>query len=410
MNQTTTYTATASTPPLNKEVRKERDLSMDFLKGFACVLMVIAHAPLIFPDTPLAGLIRMAIGPLTAVFFGTAAEAALLQRKSYGLKPTILIYVWLFFLGANMSPLMQHFELYDHVKIIEMLSIIALGCLLVLLLDEYLKPNRWGYLAVALGIVALKFALDYFGSDIDWPQFFAINKGSVEYLPNGNAKVYPGFAMIPWLAVFPFVIFVRKSSILSNLIVSSLCSAAVIILILTGVISDIQLDIFNKWDQTPGWILMAGALNSFVFAIFAPNEAVLPFKPKWVINLGRNSLAFLYAHIFGIVFGWILIMFLLNDNSPIFKSIPYMYVIRQYLFWVIAISLSLLITFVIGKIPPLSIFKKYPAWIALLFLIYAVPFVITGNPIFNWISWIIEYTFGILIVANFPYLVGRLRN
>ncbi|NLF78377.1 MAG: hypothetical protein GX573_22005 [Chloroflexi bacterium] len=397
--------ASMATEPL-PAVKAERDRSIDYLKGFVCALMVIAHAPMIFADSPGAWLIRQMISPGTAIFFGLAAETALLQRRRYGFRPVSLTYVWLFFLGANLTPLLQHFGRFDHLLVVEILTMIAVGCLFILLLDEYLHPGRWGYLAITLALVLCRLGISEFGRDVNWPLFLAVKPGAVEYLPDGSARVYPGFSLIPWLGTFPLVQFLRRSSTLSNLIVSLICSAGIVLLMLTGQVVDLQLDLFNKWETTPAYMLWFCAFNSLFFALFAREKPILPYWPAVFITLGKNSFSYLYAHMFGIFFGGYVTFFLFNERSLLFQHLPFIAPVRQYLLWLTALLLSILLTRLIMRIPRLEVFRYTLTWLVLLALIYVVPLVV---PIFV-IVWLLEYVFGILMVIHFPVLLESLRR
>lgn len=398
--------AVASPPPNSISNPRKRDPSIDFLKGIGCLLMVIAHAPLPFSDTHGAWLIRQMISPGTAIFFGLAAQTALIQRERYGLKATLLTYLSLFLLGSNLTPLMQHFGRFDHLILLEMVSMIAIGSIFILLVEESFQLGRWGYLLLTLGCLSIKWGVDLSLPDLDWPRFLMVKAGSIDYLADGSVRNYPGFSLIPWLAVFPFIQFLRRSTPTSNLLFGLLCALGIKQIQLRGGIIDLQLDLFNKWEVTTSYLLWFGLFNSLFFALFPPEKARLPYRPAFLISVGKESFLFLYAHMVGIFFALFISHALFNEQSHLFHWFSFLSSWRQYLLWIISAALSIQITKWLAKIPPSPLFRRRSPWVVLLLLILVTPLVI---PVFQ-LVWIIEYGLGIAMVTHLPMLMAQLRR
>lgn len=288
--------------------KTQRDRSLDFLKGFACIQMLIAHSHVIFFDTPGSIWIRAFCGYATTIFFGISGITALIQIKHYGIKATLGIYVWLYLLGVSMVFLVFHTDNLDHIFIVEMLQIIALGCIMLILLEHYVAPNRWGYLAISLVFIALKFLIDAWGAHQAQP--WPLPRGLVNPVPDLltynaflNPSFYPGFTLIPWLWVFPFCIFVRRSTPAFNLFWGVACFVAIWVMHLLGY----ELQLHNKWNIPPDYFLAITGYTMVQFGILHPNAHTLFTRiPVWIESLGKDVLLFLYVHFAGIFFGGII--------------------------------------------------------------------------------------------------------
>lgn len=412
--------STQTTPQTGETVipKTKRDRSLDFLKGFACIQMLIAHSPVIFFDTPGSIWIRALCGYATTIFFGISGITALIQIKHYGIKATLGIYVWLYFLGVSMVFLVFHTDNLDHIFIVEMLQIIALGCIMLILLESYVAPNRWGYLAISLVFIALKFLIDAWGANQlqPWPLPRALVTpvpGLLHYDLFLNPNFYPGFTLIPWLWVFPFCIFVRRSSPRFNILWGVICLLAVGVMYLMG----FDLALYNKWDIPPEYFLALTGYTMIQFGVIHPDaDSLIARLPIWIEKLGKDVLLFLYIHFAGIFFGGFISVALFQGGllqlpgQPqgfVFTLFPTLTILtRQYLAWCISLLIALGVLYLVKKIPLAGIFDRIASWYFLVFLIWFVPMV-TPEP---GMVWFLELFFGITYVVHFSKLTTLLRR
>jgi len=116
-----------------------RDHSLDLIKGFACLLMIFAHAPGI-ANSPLTSLLYghnnklvqtfYLLGEFAPVFFfSVSGVVGYLQAQKYQPKSVLLGYLFLFFLGFSYNGITQ-IEFYKDFQI-EIIQIIAIGVLAV---------------------------------------------------------------------------------------------------------------------------------------------------------------------------------------------------------------------------------------------------------------------------------------
>lgn len=406
--------------PLKKAVthKTKRDRSLDFLKGFACIQMLIAHSTVLFFDTPGALWVRVLSGYATIIFFGISGITALIQIKHYGLKATLSIYIWLYILGVSMVFLVFHTENLDHFFLIEILQIIALGCIMLILIEHFIKPNRWGYLAIALFFIALKFIIDAWGAGQlqPWPLPRALVTtipGLLRYDFAYNPNFYPGFTLIPWLWVFPFCIFVRRSTPRFNLTGALVCVLALAVMYYSGM----ELQLHNKWNAPVEYFIALAAYTMFQFGLLHANSHTLIQRlPVWIETLGKDVLLFLYVHFAGVFFGSMLAIFLFqggwallpNHQEGLFYILfPTLTTLtRQYVAWVFNLSIALAILWAVKKIPLSSLFDQIYSWYLVAFLIWLIPIIVPAPPA----VWFLELFLGVTYVLHFPKLTALLRQ
>lgn len=80
-----------------------RDRSLDFLKGVACLMMILAHAPV--PIPPGWGLCFYVASMAPAVFFPVTGITTLYQIKKRNLKVLFFFYAIFFILGFSYNAL-----------------------------------------------------------------------------------------------------------------------------------------------------------------------------------------------------------------------------------------------------------------------------------------------------------------
>jgi hypothetical protein len=410
----------------------ERDHALDWLKGLACILMLMAHVPPIFIDSPGAWLLRWFAGMVPILFFGLAAETALIQSRRYGFKAAAVLYGWLFLLGANLVAIVLHKGRFDHFAYLEILQIIAIGSLFVMLLDRFsFKP--WGYLGAAVACLVLKFAIDRWGHGVEWPVALVVPSEKIAYTPEGDARFFPGFPLVAWLWVFPFVVFVRRSSRVINGVLAALCVlgvAGALVWIepelgltqyggaLFGFLGGLTLEraaevqaffvrfleFFDKWEMSFPYVLaLMGMVSLLMWWVSFRSERVL--RSARMTRLGRRPLEFLYMHFLGLAISTPVLYVVLKEDGFLMQLAPALGWVRQYLLWAVSLWVSLMLMKLLPKLPKCRWLNSFYGWAGLLVLVYLVPIIVPFG-----LAWWIQFGLGVLIITHFPVLTDLIRQ
>jgi len=353
-----------------------RDHSLDLLKGVACVLMLLAHTQLQI-DLPSKALTFLgSFAPI--LFFAVSGITANFQALKYPPAGIVITYAMIFLLGLSFAAVVvgdfwAAFEM-------DILQIIAVGVLVLYLVQRYLKPGPWFHLGAAVGVFALKLAADALPRDVDWVGYLV---GLV--LEPGN------FVLVPWLFPFFLGMFCYLAPNRHNL---WLTGAAVLGLGVAGA-SGIPLGIDNRWDMTIGYFLFSLLLTSAAFytARRLSQELVACAFP-WLLWLGKYSLLFLYVHM-GVI--WLVREY----THGIWGT---------YLVWPTVAAASLV---VMWALPPAlaalrvpALMSRFPAWIGLLALVLAAPLALpAGAPLV-----LTELALGLVFSLYYPSMTQALKG
>jgi hypothetical protein len=353
-----------------------RDQSLDLLKGAACVLMLLAHTQLQV-DLPSKGLTFLgSFAPI--LFFAVSGITANFQADKYPVAGIIVTYAMIFLLGLSFAALVvgnfwTAFEM-------DILQIIAVGVLVLYLVQRYLKPGPWFHLGAALAVFAGKLATDALPRDSAWAGYLA---GVV--LEPGN------FVLVPWLFPFFLGMFCYLAPNRHNL---WLGGSAALGLGLAGA-AGVPLGIDNRWDMTIGYFLCSVMLTAgaFYLARRLPQERMTRTFP-WLLWLGRYSLLFLYVHM-GVI--W-----MVREYAPGIWG--------TYLVWPVVAAASLLVMWVLPpalaalRVPALM--SRFPAWIGLLALMLAAPLMLPeGAPLV-----LTELALGLIFALYYPAMTRALKG
>lgn len=273
---------------------QERDLSLDYLKGIGCAMMLLAHSAV----QQSAGLVILALfffGHLAPVlFFAVTGVTAQFQARRHSLSHALAYFGALFLFGLSYSGMFSASPLSDFK--FEILQIIALGALAVVLLARALpQAAALLWLAVGLGLFALKLLLDLLAPEIDGAGLLMPAAHHVPWhlLKTGESLVLTGFPLLPWLAFF----FIGCAAYrLSSRTLFGLTLAALLGL---GIVAGLglEVDLRNKWDMSATYFLQALVLLFAAF-LFARRYLSRPVRGLGVLlDWGRNSLLFLYVHL-----------------------------------------------------------------------------------------------------------------
>lgn len=329
-----------------------RDQSLDLLKGIACLLMILAHTHL---QIDLPSKILTFLGGFTPIlFFAVSGITANFQARKYPVTGIVTAYAMIFLLGLSFASMIvgNFWVAFD----MDILQIIAVGVLLLFLIQRFLDPSPWFYLAATVAVFALKLLTDALPRDTWWMHYLV------------NIVLEPGnFVAIPWL--FPFFLGMF-CYLIPNRYNTWLAGAAILAMGSVWGLG-LPLGIDNRWDMTLGYFLFSILLTSMSFYVarqlpqtFVANNLTLL---TW---LGKNSLLFLYVHI-GVI--WLI----RNYTQGIWGT---------YWVWPAVCAASLALMAVLPgllsalRVPQLMV--RFPAWIVLLVLILAAPLTLpAGTPL-----------------------------
>jgi hypothetical protein len=326
-----------------------RDHSLDLLKGVACVLMLLAHTQLQI-DLPSKALTFLgSFAPV--LFFAVSGITADFQARKYPVTGIVATYVMIFLLGLGFAAMVAgNFWVAFNMDI---LQIIAVGVLVLYLVQRYLKPGPWFHLGAAVTVFALKFVTDALPRDAWWMAY--LDKVLLE---PGN------FVIIPWLFPFFLGMFCHFAPNRHNLWLAGSAVLALGLIWATGT----PLGIDNRWDMSTGYFLFSILLtaSSFYIARRIPQDFIARALSS-LLWLGKNSLLFLYVHM-GLI--WLVKTY----TQGIWET---------YLIWpvvaVMSITLMWILPALLGRLHVPEMMNRFRSWVALLVLILVAPLVLPGG-------------------------------
>lgn len=349
---------------------KQRDTSLDLLKGIACVLMVFAHSTGI-ENSPLTSIflgetskvIRIIyhLGETAPVlFFAVSGIAGYLQAKKYGIKSVSISYFFLFFLGFSYNGITQR-NFYGDFEF-EILQIIAVGAFLVFCIQYLNKPLPVVFLVIGCIIFLMKLSLDHFSWIKDQLVFI---EGII--LPPGT------FPLLPWLFLFFLGVYAYIASNKYNLLLASVSMGAFIILEILSLTGKLPIDLqpTNKWDMSLGYFLLSCFLLFSTFYLTRKfNIDRLKYISQIILFWGETSLLFLFIHKFVIR---------VLQRSSAWNSFLFAILKNPIIFYVLVLLFTTFIMKLILRIKTntfvSSIFSDIRAWMVLVVLVLIVPLI-----------------------------------
>lgn len=254
-----------------------RDYSLDAIKGVACILMILAHAKLNSEESTVVQFLDFMGGFAPILFFAASGVTSTFQSKKTSVAAVIIFYVMFAFLGLSWNGLLDPY-FWREIIPWNILQIIAVGIIVVTLLEKYLKPQRNLYILFSISA----FLIDYI-----------INK-NLKYAPAGLSDVLVAtarYSMLPWLSMFfaGILAYYMKNNI--NLIIGGVQLSSLIIIRF----------LLNNWDinwkssMSISYFLLSQSLIFFVFYICRRQPQL--FSPKNIlVYFGQHSLLFFYVH------------------------------------------------------------------------------------------------------------------
>lgn len=373
-------------------MNQERDLALDLLKGLGCVLMIFAHVISPTIQNGDLALLMVNAGHFAPLFFFAAAGAtAALQVQRYRASRLITTYLALalfgLFFGVCVQP--DFYRLFD----MEILQIIAAGCIAVVLVERFLRPAPSVYLVLGLALIVLKFGLEHF-----WPELpgagviYPYHDGELErrWLA-GQPIPLPGFPLLPWVGLFLLGVGVYRMPNRANLALGVIATALLIALMLSAAPENMR-DLGNKWNMSVAYALCALAEITFAFYFARRFSSFWQGRPSTLVFWGQNSLIFLHVHLIAAI------------------VIGVAQVLNQWLAWALAILLvmGLMRWFVRRK--PWPIFESLSAWAALAALAISLPLLAAINPALGIPARLIALGCGLIFAINYPSLCHAVKE
>jgi len=267
-----------------KKISKSERLDfIDFLKGFACIMMIFAH----FSSSGSSSLFFGEIAPFV-FFMCIGITTGFSMKKKTKLLPLIIIYLLFFIFSLSSNFMRRPDELINFQNPFlhfDFFQIIAVGTIFLFLLYRFEIKK-----ITAFFIFILILLLHYYN------QNFRINFGKmILFSVETTEDKISLFTIIPWLAVFVFGFIYRDISRISLLIVN------IFFIIILYFARDIEFQ-FLKWDTSFPYFFYGIAFSSILFHIFIYLSKIKIFILQYFLNIlgviGKLSMIFVYAHFF----------------------------------------------------------------------------------------------------------------
>lgn len=249
----------------------ERDHGLDYIKGIACLLMILAHGMV----AERAGWVLWVkyIGQYAPILFFAGSGASMTyQSKRRRTLSIVIFYIFFFVLGFSYNGL--HVSDYWHVFDSDILQCIALSSIVLALLLRWLP-------AQALALIApVPFALHVLLQRLGVFADFAV----------AQMLIPPGiFPLLPWLSFF---LLGAAAYRMRDWIKAEVFIGLAVLLAVLGM-AGVSMDFFNKWNMSFGYFMLscAGVVITFLLARWARD-----WRMSALGELGKYSLLFLYVH------------------------------------------------------------------------------------------------------------------
>ena len=248
---------------------RTRDARLDVLKGFSCLLMVLAHAPFAYRHPwllPFGYLGQLAPVLFFAVSGITAAQQS--ARKRHG--DIVVKYAAIFVLGFSYNAILQPRFLWN--PQMEILQFIALSSMIVAVVGAVARTRD--ALLAAAGCFLVHFIAQIPGA----PRF-----------PGTWMLFAPGvFPVFPWLAFCFLGLAALNLSQRGRLAAAAVCGAVLVGSLTVGMWS------FTKWNMSVQYFVLCCSVLFLGF--WLASTKLRDITPRTILFLGRNSLLFLFAH------------------------------------------------------------------------------------------------------------------
>lgn len=362
-----------------------RDLAMDYLKGLACLMMVLGHLPVYDKTDMVAQYVVWCINSATVVFFGISGVNAVAQAAKYPFSYLFGLNLALFVFGTAYSTII-HVDLYER-YLLEIFQIIAIGSVLAALLYRLIGNRPWVFAFVGLLVALAKYGFAYFWPDFHGGGVLLVHENyrpHIQLAPN-EARFFPGFPFFPWAYIFFWGVFAYHLSQRAQAVLL----LTEIAILAGGLYLDVLGDWREKWGMSPAFLLV-----SMIF--FSAHCFVVRFMPAhwlkvpgFILLFGQNSLAFLFVHGFGLLAGMIIVK-----------------TTGQFGAWALAYVVTYFGLVLFVKWKPWKLFDASWTWWLMAGIVVTLPLVAITWPVMKFLVVLSEAFLGILFAKHF----GQLRN
>jgi hypothetical protein len=346
---------------------KERDESLDYLKGIACILMVLAHYPYSPTQVTIISKIVSYIvfigGTAPVIFFAVSGVTATFQSKK-NMISIMIFYIIFALLGLSYNIQWRPALYKDFAS--DVPQIIAMSVIIISILEKYVKPSKEAYLTLAIAI----FCLHYFVT---------------RYIQPFPLKVFlfaPGlFTLIPWLSMFFLGIFAYRARNIINLIAGMISVFIFFILLLLQFKE--HTNFLDKLNMSGGYFIVSATIIFLAFYLVRVGNKY--FNHRIVRYFGKGSLLFLYVHVFA---------------TRIVKEIADFNILISWIIVLLITYIGMLLLGLLNKYIE-SLFSKLSSWIFMILLICILPFKVSNLNI----CILTEMILGILFANNYSRIL-----
>ncbi|OUS31214.1 hypothetical protein A9Q99_04245 [Gammaproteobacteria bacterium 45_16_T64] len=363
--------------------KQPRDLSVDMIKGFGCLMMIIAHLPA-FQLTVSYGLATQLAGPGTVFFFGTAGITAAMQAQRYPIQSLLPYFGVLFFLGSSWN-ILVHGNLTSF-KYVEIFQIITLGSALICWLERKGPSSQTTLLLLTSVLGGLKFIMDIVAPEFDGLGWLFVSN---DYIPHyeeasGGKRSFPGFPIFPWLSIFPLGLFCYRASKQTNAI-----GMAAMLTIYCVTSYFFGANPTEKWDTSIPYLAHCYLYLFLAFWLFDGGRTETNKIGNAFAFTGKNSLIFFFFHPFALVLG-VIVLSLSN----------------VYVAWAFSAIMAYIITRGAAKLKPSPLFASGWSWLILGIILFSMPIMdeIIDTALTHGISRLVAAIIGAIIAVNTPLL------
>ncbi len=332
-----------------------RDDSLDVIKGFCCLLMVIAHQPYFYQDPKVVlGLINYTVNVIPPVlFFSIAGVTTTFQATKYSLQSLAKYFVAMFFIGITWN-----IAIHGDISAFywpEIFQLIALGSLCVCVIERNGPAPKWVLFLTGTCIVLIKPIADRLWPHFDGLHFLFCDR---QYIPDvglnskKNAQIFPGFPLSPWAGYFILGVWSYRISKYSKLVlaIASLCLVYLSVTLGSSAI--------EKWDSSVAYIFANFTVMISFFWLFDGPFQGTSVLAKQLRKIGSNAFLFFFSHPLGLVTGVIF----------------YAYFHNAYIAWSVAVAISILAYNFFSGLKPSKLFESGYAWFLMIGAIILIPF------------------------------------
>lgn len=369
----------------------QRDQSLDILKGFSCLAMVIAHLPFIFftPSTDLGLVNYFSTMIPPTLFFAVAGVTAAIQISRYTLSSLLWYFFAMFLLGFSWN-ITIHGDISAYYWP-EIFQIIAIGSMLICVLERNGTLAQWKLLLITGAILCAKPLLDILAPDFDgWNYLLCDHNYQPEIgREKGEQGILPGFPLLPWTAFFVLGVWCYRAARLQKLLLAIVMTALTIVSALGGH------DPVEKWDSSISYITACCTLISITFWLLHGGMTVSGRVTAIMHNIGSNTFLFFFVHPAGIIAG----------------AIAFMLASYAYPAWLLAIVLSVFLYNRALRLKPSKRFESLTSWYVVVALLLLLPLttIIIEHEIMPVITRLIAIIIGIICAVNFSSLAKLIK-